>query len=899
MDRKTIFWLAIGAIFLFSGEKKKASNLSGIRRKRKGLGDITQSTWRKDKEITPELLAKAKEQYKKIGWSFVHDIYAEANAPQEVKGINRWGDEIIGYEYSPEYFLKSNATNMPVRYYIELENGAIVHPDELYRIKIDKSGKVTLPQYEAISVKVEGGKPTTYRSFEKAYPLYKTDKNITMTNKESGISITLPSSDWWKLNSKLSMAFKGHDKTFSEALDIISSYYPEAIDKPQPESKPEIKTWEKAENKQKGQMNLFGLGWTKAIKTDLAPLAEEAKNYSNPDEFANAFYGRGGRMMSQSGEYHSERISRISQIDDESNPQLSQFVKQYPEQTRNIPGLNRIKGNEKTVTIYRSATGDIRPGDWVALSSTYAKGHSRSKEHKVYSMQVPISDIVWAGTSAEEWFYAPKSAIKEFKDFDPKKFYTDVIKGNLAGLGRLSKTERERIESFTTYQRNVEKDNPIFKYSAKSLRKTACEDVGYKQYPDKFNTVTEARKVANKIPDSTIEKDGFDYVVMYRQPFAKACIAEDIYPKKQKSDMEISNKKVVEAIKLKRAAKPSKAAENMPKGQMQLFDVPSLNLRGLTMAEIEKIIGGWQVSNLFKEGGIVYKPIVNRYGDKTFEPEAYKALVGAEGIAPARTVKRDGIEYIAYPIYPHIISEVDIPREQRRQVIPTIAKNIPRINRAIASVSNRGICYNDWLQFGLNNKHKMDLLDFSNSQTCRDPIGENYFQLSGFYKIFGLDKLSEIVDLSMIYKNLLDTYKPDEIRHNSEDTLLHPSETAVLKQILYSRDVKPNNVYYATNWRHINLPVGQTEPIDGTKYVYSDKKLSQRDIDSWEMTPVYEQPEPDEPKHKNPDWTWELKAETKPKKKTIPEQSSFTEPTQMTLFGNIKPFIYGGRQWHR
>ena len=186
---------------------------------------------------------------------------------------------------------------------------------------------------------------------------------------------------------------------------------------------------------QQGKAEIIsGIGYTQSTKADLAPLRDETKNYNSAEEFYESFYGKGGRRMTESGEYHSDRIARIAQIDDEYNPKLMNFIKLYPDQTRSIPGLNMIKGNEKTVTIYRSATGDIRPGDWIALSSEYAKGHSRTKTHKMYSMKVPVSDVRWAGTSAEEWFYAPSESIKELKSFDPKRFYNEVLKGDLDGL---------------------------------------------------------------------------------------------------------------------------------------------------------------------------------------------------------------------------------------------------------------------------------------------------------------------------------------------------------------------------------------------------------------------------------------------------------------------------------
>jgi len=65
------------------------------------------------------------------------------------------------------------------------------------------------------------------------------------------------------------------------------------------------------------------------------------------------------------------------------------------------------------VTIYRGASceyDDIQPGNWVALKHEYAKQHTvgRAKGH-VISKQVSASDVVWAGTDENEFFYAPKS----------------------------------------------------------------------------------------------------------------------------------------------------------------------------------------------------------------------------------------------------------------------------------------------------------------------------------------------------------------------------------------------------------------------------------------------------------------------------------------------------------
>jgi len=73
------------------------------------------------------------------------------------------------------------------------------------------------------------------------------------------------------------------------------------------------------------------------------------------------------------------------------------------------------------------------------------------------------------------------------------------------GFGRLSKTERERIESFTRYNENVEKENPRVDYTYKGTTKSrALKAIGYKEYPDIFETRASAKRIADDLPNSTI-----------------------------------------------------------------------------------------------------------------------------------------------------------------------------------------------------------------------------------------------------------------------------------------------------------------------------------------------------------------------------------------------------------
>jgi len=61
------------------------------------------------------------------------------------------------------------------------------------------------------------------------------------------------------------------------------------------------------------------------------------------------------------------------------------------------------------VTVWRSIPpdakdGQIRPGDWVALTRSYAQSLGRGK---LVSKRVPAQHIFWAGTDMNEWFYTP------------------------------------------------------------------------------------------------------------------------------------------------------------------------------------------------------------------------------------------------------------------------------------------------------------------------------------------------------------------------------------------------------------------------------------------------------------------------------------------------------------
>jgi hypothetical protein len=64
-------------------------------------------------------------------------VYLDQRLPKVLSGIDRNGNEIYRFPHTPDYFLTSAMTGKKIRHYIELPNGARVHPDELSRLSVD------------------------------------------------------------------------------------------------------------------------------------------------------------------------------------------------------------------------------------------------------------------------------------------------------------------------------------------------------------------------------------------------------------------------------------------------------------------------------------------------------------------------------------------------------------------------------------------------------------------------------------------------------------------------------------------------------------------------------------------------------------------------------------------
>ncbi len=62
----------------------------------------------------------------------IGDSYKDLGAPKVSKGVDREGEEIVGYVYNPDYMYKSDITGRNIRHYIMLPDGRKAHPTELF-----------------------------------------------------------------------------------------------------------------------------------------------------------------------------------------------------------------------------------------------------------------------------------------------------------------------------------------------------------------------------------------------------------------------------------------------------------------------------------------------------------------------------------------------------------------------------------------------------------------------------------------------------------------------------------------------------------------------------------------------------------------------------------------------
>ena len=216
----------------------------------------------------------------------------------------------------------------------------------------------------------------------------------------------------------------------------------------------------------------------------------------------------------------------------------------------------------------------------------------------------------------------------------------------------------------------------------------------------------------------------------------------------------------LEQANIKPNAKPKK--KFAPKVEAEKVKPSAEEVAEVKAEPAEEVIGKGNSGEVIRKGDYVYKNATIN-GRATEEGKAYELLKGVEGVAQGRQVG----DKIKVPLYEHIISVDEIPKDKRerigRQLIPD---NIARINHAVSEMSKKNIMYSDPLQFGYKG-NKMDLLDFSNAsilpeEESAEVFEDNFIRLSQFYRAFGLEKHGDIVSNGLRLRGYLqDSFAED------------------------------------------------------------------------------------------------------------------------------------------
>lgn len=246
-------------------------------------------------------------------------------------------------------------------------------------------------------------------------------------------------------------------------------------------------------------------------------------------------------------------------------------------------------------------------------------------------------------------------------------------------------------------------------------------------------------------------------------------------------------------------------------------------------------IGKGSTGDVFKSGTKVIKSAYKKDGNLSNEGRIYARMAGVPGVADGKQVDDE----IHVNHYDHIISIDAIEQKRRKGLGPLIAKSVPRIYGAVSALSAIGGVYGDQMQFGMNEKHELDLLDFSEvtKDSPENAAAENMNMLGIFFDQFGLEeegkRLSKVMTTITGMKEIL--AGRDSFGTYAEDI----GEQDVRKLTAQLDGKTPRFAYYAKNARHVGIRgVAQTEHSDGIKVLLSDTPIGNDDINKWELTPV-------------------------------------------------------------
>ena len=150
-------------------------------------------------------------------------------------------------------------------------------------------------------------------------------------------------------------------------------------------------------------------------------LQEELKlrGYANAWEMPReAFIELNEALTLGQGRYEFDRISKALTAEGDLTDAMRRYAKDFEYDAPSLVRMYRTVAPDARIAIYRAvpkpAPDIILPGAWIALEQRYAKGHGAAGYDefggsKLLSAVVSSRDVAWAGTSADEWFFAPQN----------------------------------------------------------------------------------------------------------------------------------------------------------------------------------------------------------------------------------------------------------------------------------------------------------------------------------------------------------------------------------------------------------------------------------------------------------------------------------------------------------
>lgn len=203
------------------------------------------------------------------------------------------------------------------------------------------------------------------------------------------------------------------------------------------------------------------------ISPELKPLYEEAKKYKSADEFAEAQPVKVEKLEG-SMDHRPSFEDMPPAYDLLKTDILPDDVYTHPDWSiangairrgekaanESWEALQRVKGNpDAEITLYRaSPKNELRTGDWVSLSKTYAKAESMAEGVKVHEFKVKAKDVIFAGDDINEfgyWGHSTKDKLQFEKIWQESQSLpkTALKTDDLAFLRGHKKTPRAGIDA--------------------------------------------------------------------------------------------------------------------------------------------------------------------------------------------------------------------------------------------------------------------------------------------------------------------------------------------------------------------------------------------------------------------------------------------------------------------